>query len=407
MINDSVREELATKITQLKASQTPKIRTRKRGTELVENRAKQFKLKPSPKSIETQPKTTAELTVRKDTSPTLVEFQTEKTELPEWRLQMQNAVRQRMEQKEGTTYTPSQGGQGVAVALARNPVTSPRRSSSNLEGVRNSNHGNNDHLTKALNRIKTSRKKYLISEKVSTDEIPERKDTKFPFTIASRTENPQTDLESRKTSVNFPSAPTLIPTKAKSIKGVYDTNELNPEFAKTKASSSFGNKPVEADPANETETPPKNQPVEEVVGDIEEIDDFAPFSLRFNSGLFDLIIGIFVSLVVLSPFMLFGGNWFTLAGFLGFFAVCAVVMFIYLTTTIGYFGKTFGMHLFKLEVIDIEGEEYPTFHQAAVSSAVYLLSISFGGVGFLTSLLDEENRAAHDLASGTIIVKEF
>jgi uncharacterized RDD family membrane protein YckC len=58
-------------------------------------------------------------------------------------------------------------------------------------------------------------------------------------------------------------------------------------------------------------------------------------------------------------------------------------------------------------MIDINGEEYPTFHQAAVSSSIYLLSIAFFGIGFLTSVIDEEKRAAHDLASGTIVVKEF
>ena len=98
-------------------------------------------------------------------------------------------------------------------------------------------------------------------------------------------------------------------------------------------------------------------------------------------------------------------RWFT-AVVVGL-AVGAIVMFVYMTASIGCFGKTFGMHLFKLEMIDINGEEYPTFHQAAVSSSVYLVSIALLGIGFITSLLDEENRAVHDLASGTIVVKEF
>ena len=403
MIDDSVREELATKITRIKSSQTPKTEKRKRGIELVENQANQIKLKPSPKPITTKPKNTAELVTRKDTSPTLVEFQTEMVQIPEWRLQMQNAVRQRMDQKRSATYAPAPMGRGTAVALARKPIPSP----SSPPEAADSSYGNDDHLTKALKRIKTSRKKYLISEKVSTDEMPVRTDSKYPFTIASRTENPQTNTESQKGPTDFPSAPTLIPTTPKRVESIYDTNELNPEFEQARASCSLAVKPTESIAKPKSEKPSKTVPPNEIEGDIEEIDDFAPFALRFNSGLFDLIIGTFASLVVLSPFMLFGGNWFTLAGFVGFAAVCAIVMFIYLTTTIGYFGKTFGMHLFKLEVIDIDGEEYPTFHQAAVSSAVYLLSVCFGGIGFLTSLIDKENRAAHDLISGTIVVKEF
>ena len=82
-------------------------------------------------------------------------------------------------------------------------------------------------------------------------------------------------------------------------------------------------------------------------------------------------------------------------------------MFIYLTTTVGLSGKTLGMKLFSLEIVDIEENAYPTFHQAAVSSAVYLLSLALGGLGFLTLLMNNEKRAAHDLLSGTIIVKEY
>jgi uncharacterized RDD family membrane protein YckC len=64
------------------------------------------------------------------------------------------------------------------------------------------------------------------------------------------------------------------------------------------------------------------------------------------------------------------------------------------------------MRLFSLEIVDLEGEDYPTFHQAAVSSSVYLLSLALGGIGFLTLPFNEDRRAVHDLVSGTIIIKE-
>jgi len=65
------------------------------------------------------------------------------------------------------------------------------------------------------------------------------------------------------------------------------------------------------------------------------------------------------------------------------------------------------MKLFSLELIDADLNEYPSFHQAAVSSAVYLLSLPLGGLGFLTIFFNDEKRAAHDIVSGTIIVNEF
>jgi uncharacterized RDD family membrane protein YckC len=120
-----------------------------------------------------------------------------------------------------------------------------------------------------------------------------------------------------------------------------------------------------------------------------------------------LLIGSFLSLILLSPFMMLNGRFFSWEGFIAFLATFTIVMFIYLTTTIGFLGRTFGMRIFSLEIVDIDENEYPTLHQAAVSSSVYLLSLAFGGIGFLTMLLNTEKRAAHDLLSKTIVVKEY
>jgi uncharacterized RDD family membrane protein YckC len=84
-----------------------------------------------------------------------------------------------------------------------------------------------------------------------------------------------------------------------------------------------------------------------------------------------------------------------------------VVMFIYLTSSIGMFGRSIGMRLFSLELVDVEQNEYPTFHQAAVSSSVYLLSLIFGGVGFLTIPFNEEKRAVHDIVSERLSLKNI
>jgi uncharacterized RDD family membrane protein YckC len=82
-------------------------------------------------------------------------------------------------------------------------------------------------------------------------------------------------------------------------------------------------------------------------------------------------------------------------------------MFVYLTVSLSFIGRTFGMKLFSLELIDAEENAYPTLHQAAVSSSVYLLSLAFGGIGLLPVFFNEEKRAAHDIASGTILIKEY
>jgi uncharacterized RDD family membrane protein YckC len=95
------------------------------------------------------------------------------------------------------------------------------------------------------------------------------------------------------------------------------------------------------------------------------------------------------------------GGWLIVVG------AFALINFVYMTACLGFFGKTFGMRLFSLELVDASENEYPTIKQAAISSAVFLLTLPLAGAGFLPVLFNEENRALHDLLSGTILVREF
>jgi uncharacterized RDD family membrane protein YckC len=141
--------------------------------------------------------------------------------------------------------------------------------------------------------------------------------------------------------------------------------------------------------------------------DQDEIEDLAPFSMRFGAGLFDFIIGGFAAMLLLSPLAFTSGNWFTATGLLTFVGTWAIVTFVYMAACVGLFGKTMGMRLFQLELVDAVENEYPTLRQASVNSAVFLISIFFAGAGFLTVFFNEERRALHDLVSGTILVREF
>ena len=423
MVNDSVREELATKISPRKIenkaipTKKPPQKTISRGKPTVPKPVNQIKLNPSPKNVTTKPSNTAEIVINQ-TNRTLVEFQAQKNDIPEWRLQLQNVVKHR-QKTQARNSAPSFGsGLGAALALSAAPAVEADIFVGDFPAIEN-----DDRITRALKRIEQSRNKYLIEEPVlratPVVEVESPKGKEFPFSITGKAPFVESTPNSVRVNTESSTKPTLVPSGRETPKSLYDTSELEPQFLEAKVSTSFKRSPVEKVEEKKSEAPPviitenkdvkmqpSVKPVEEA-DDVEVYDDFAPLALRFNSGLFDVIIGSFVSLILLAPFMLLGGSWFTVSGFFGFLAAFAVVMFIYLTTTIGVFGKTFGMHLFSLEMIDIGGEEYPTFHQAAVSSSVFLLSLTFGGVGFLSSFVDEESRAVHDLVSGTIIVKEF
>lgn len=139
----------------------------------------------------------------------------------------------------------------------------------------------------------------------------------------------------------------------------------------------------------------------------EEIEDLAPLGQRFNAGLFDMLICAFAALLLLSPYIVMGGNIMSTAGLLLFFVACGLTTVVYQTLSIGLRGKTFGMRIFALEVIDIEENEYPTFAQAFGSSLVFVASLAFLGLGFISILFNPERRAIHDLVSGTLIVREY
>ena len=139
----------------------------------------------------------------------------------------------------------------------------------------------------------------------------------------------------------------------------------------------------------------------------EDIEDLAPMSMRFGAGLFDFIIGSFASMLLLSPLVFAGMEWLSWGGVLTLAGTLSVVLFVYMTASLGFFGKTAGMKLFSLELVDAVENEYPTIRQSAVNSSIFLISVIFAGTGFLTVLFNEEKRALHDLLSGTILVREF
>ena len=428
MIKDSVREELIGKISAAAKISNREVKINRMSNQSLPN----IKNAASEKPVHAPQSNTSAID-SKVTNPTLVEFHSKNSTLPEWRLQLQNAVRQRKETvKTETTKVDNLPAKAPQRAWLVTTGANALKTEAAIE-TKPSLHSNPD-VARALQRIKDARQKFLVEEKPEPEPIAaETKSNKnFPFYIASKTTEAtipiNTDAENAPPANNFtkPKLATSLRTGNEEL----DTNKLPPIPKPVQISSSFDQQRsfVTTEPEIKIEETPKieakiveiEQPVEKLeakavevkveeiklIEEVEEFDDSAPFSMRFNAGLFDLIIGSFVTALLLSPFMLLSSNWISWAGFFAFAATCSVVMFIYLTTTIGLYGRTYGMRLFSLELVDIEGENYPTFHQAAVSSSVYLLSLAFGGLGFLTIPFNEEKRAVHDIVSGTIVVRE-
>lgn len=449
MVEDTVREELADKITvgakkaQLAPISEPKPRPwilpppvlepmplPKPPVEVVEKKEipkKKIVPRYIPPPVRSRPNTEVPLNspqreiMSKNTNPTLIDFQNKNTQVPEWRLQVQNAVRMR---NGSASVEPGQQIPLIASQAAPVPSSNVQNEAQSAAAVSESS---DPRLLNALKRIEDSRKKYLAPQKARAQSASVMTGTfgrTAPYTADGYLES-SSGADVRGYAETLPASPERSGSANFGRARKFDTNKLpaNPLFdddltdspltesthtadvREFKSRQPFSEQPDVADESDvvayqETE-------VEAATDEVEEIDDCAPISVRFNAALFDLIIGCFTSMVLLSPFMLASGRFFSWEGAIAFLAISSIVMFIYLTTTIGFFGRTFGMRLFSLEIVDAEENDYPTLHQAAVSSCIYLVSLAFGGLGFLTVLVNPEKRALHDLVSGTIVLREY
>jgi uncharacterized RDD family membrane protein YckC len=346
----------------------------------------------------------------KHTSPTLVEFQHRNPALPDWRLELQNKVRQR----------------GVGAAAGSAPASVAAGTQANLSTAGNTAlkadarpsadavEHHNERVASALRRIENSRKAFLPNSEPAAD-APRNGSRSFKFDVVGRGNGV---VAGRTLTSTAAPKPKLVEPRPRAK---FDTNKL-PKIADAlnggpAVAPEPEKQPVETPlPAVNVDEPVRTPRGKASTGDlffdqqqeaVDEIDDLAPLSMRFGAGVFDLIVGLFATLLLLSPIALSGGTWMTAWGGVAVGGAFLLVMFLYSTIAIGFFGRTLGMRLFSLEIIDVEENEYPTLQQSAVSSAVFLLSLAFAGAGFIPALLNEERRAAHDLISGTILVREY
>ncbi len=399
MKNDTVREELQTKIT---AGPPVRFVPKPEAPTLAPTLAAPPAAAPAPRRVET-----ADLVAPK-TSPTLVGFQNKEAPLPDWRLQIQNAVKQRRN-GDGTGLAPApivrERAEADAEPMLEVPIADPR-------------------VANAMKRIAQSRttfhkpKPFAQRKPVRSVQNPVQKP--FPFDVvgtSTATAARPAPITPRREPELRPGPPPVVENKLP-LEEKRDTNKL------PRVETIVGSPDDEVDASQKPEarvmaapaikriqirvTTPGVLEEPDVQHEEEPIDDLAPISMRFGAGLFDVIIGAFGALLMISPLAFSStGDWFTASGILLFAAAWALFLFVYMTASLGIVGKTIGMRLFSLELIDSVENEYPTLRQAAVNSAVFILAMPLAGAAFIPAFFNEEQRALHDLMSGTILVKEF
>jgi uncharacterized RDD family membrane protein YckC len=135
-------------------------------------------------------------------------------------------------------------------------------------------------------------------------------------------------------------------------------------------------------------------------------DDRAPRAKRLLAGFVDLLVVALICAPFAAAIELTISNWTDPRVWGSMAGIAATVMFLYHTCAVALAGRTAGMSLCSLHAVDAHKASVPTTGQCARRSLVYMLSLATLGLGILYSLFDAEGRTAHDILSGTVVVRQ-
>jgi uncharacterized RDD family membrane protein YckC len=125
---------------------------------------------------------------------------------------------------------------------------------------------------------------------------------------------------------------------------------------------------------------------------------------------FAAIIDLMFAAVLVAPFAILiemgDSNWQdprTAAVMAG--AVCLAFM-LYETVVVALTGRTVGMRVCALRVMDLRTRMIPTGGQSLKRAVTFVFSLLLGGVGILFALIDRDGRTAHDRFSKTVVIND-
>jgi uncharacterized RDD family membrane protein YckC len=146
--------------------------------------------------------------------------------------------------------------------------------------------------------------------------------------------------------------------------------------------------------------------------------DSVPTSVRVevvkyhHASAFARVLGAAVDLMVVAllcaPFAalveLTNVNWRDLKIALTAAAVFSLMSFLYFTISTAFTGRTLGMRIFSLRIVDARTGLIPTGKQSAGRALIYLGTILTLGLASLYVLLDRDKQTAHDRLTRTTVI---
>jgi uncharacterized RDD family membrane protein YckC len=131
----------------------------------------------------------------------------------------------------------------------------------------------------------------------------------------------------------------------------------------------------------------------------------APLCLRVPAAVLDLLVVSFFSSPVVALTELTNLDWHNPRVVAFAVATFMVVGFLYLTISIAFTGRTLGLKLFSLRVVDARTGLIPTGSQSAGRAFLYMLSLATAGVILMYAFVDSEKHAAHDRFTRTAVIR--
>ncbi|MEP6913316.1 MAG: RDD family protein [bacterium] len=182
--------------------------------------------------------------------------------------------------------------------------------------------------------------------------------------------------------------------------------------------------PVDAPVVDDTEPPkPTIKPKRLILGDLNDpalnyLDSIpvtvwldvaekrsAPILFRFVSGIMDIVVVCLLSSPAVVLARMAGLKWQDSRTLLFAAGTFIVMGFVYLTISTAFTGRTLGMKLFSLRVVDARTGLIPTGGQSAARALVYMLTLASAGLALLYTFVDRERRTAHDHFTRTAVVR--
>lgn len=131
----------------------------------------------------------------------------------------------------------------------------------------------------------------------------------------------------------------------------------------------------------------------------------ARMSSRFLSGVVDLLVVGLLTTPAIAVVQLKELSWLDWKVITFVAGVFVTMGFLYLTISIALTGRTLGMRLLSLRVVDARTGLIPTGGQAAWRALIYMISLASAGIAFLYPFIDREKRTVHDRFSRTSVVR--